>query len=139
MKLDVWLEEVKRDAEFDIRERRQKLAHGERVRLHLQLVVFGRGAHCGVDARRAIRRLLVEVEGKLRLLRQLWLRRRVRSFSRNDAVGFEVEDLDVIARDEQLVDHAEENSQRPAQTKTHFTPETRFTRWLVGFRRLRRG
>ena len=49
MDLDIGLEEVKRHANLRACERRKELANGERIRLHLQLIVLGgggqRGAH----------------------------------------------------------------------------------------------
>ena len=46
MDLDIWFEEVERDAHLAVSERRQQLSHGECVRLHLKFVVFGGGVNC---------------------------------------------------------------------------------------------
>src|ERR1043165_1482745 len=100
MDLDIRLEKLKRDAQVNVRKGRKKFANGERVRLHLQFVIFGSRAQRGAQRRLTLRGRLFEVERKLCLLRRLG-RRRVFSFGDTDAIGFEVDDLNSGTIDQQ--------------------------------------
>src|ERR1044072_1782973 len=125
MDLDIRLEKLKRDAQVNVRKCRKKFANGERVRLHLQFVIFGSRAQRGAQRRLTLRGRLFEIKGKLRLLRRL-RRRPGLSFGDTDAFGFEVDNLNSGTIDQQLVDHAIKNAERSTQAKTPLTPQTVF-------------
>src|SRR6185312_10755662 len=106
MHFDVWIEKVKRHANLCARERWQKFANGERVCLHLQLIILSRSLQRFLQRRVTVDglgwRRGFEVECELSVfgcmsLSWLWFGRCF-GFIVKDPVCFEVDDFDLACR-----------------------------------------